>query len=324
LAIDSKTGRVYWGNAGGNTISFASLAGGSGGTLAAPGATFSAPGGVAIDPTTRMIYWANSNSIAYAKLDGSGGGKLKTTGAIVKAPNDVAIDTANGRLYWANSGNNTIYSARLDNTGGGQRLNAGSAVIADPNGMAIDVSTGKLYWANGSNNVHPIGWANTDNSGSAGNLNTAGTTADGAFGLALDNGTGKLYWANVFNNTISFAKLTGGGGQFHTAATTPDGPGFPVLLDFPLASAAPKISGGSTVGAKLSCSQGTWAPDRIGAFLYQQPTSFSYSWSQNGNPITGATTKSITASSSGTYTCTVTGKNAAGSTKNTSTSHKVT
>jgi DNA-binding beta-propeller fold protein YncE len=62
LAIDSKTGRVYWanyGNGGGTTISFASLDSGKGGNLNAPGATFSGPAGPVIDPATGKIYWAN-------------------------------------------------------------------------------------------------------------------------------------------------------------------------------------------------------------------------------------------------------------------------
>jgi DNA-binding beta-propeller fold protein YncE len=324
LAIDSATGRLYWGNASGSTISFASLAGGAGGNLTAPGATFSAPGGVAIDPATREIYWANTSSIGYAKLNGSGGGALKTTGAVVNQPDDVAIDPANGRLYWTNSGNNTIYSAELNNTGGGQKLNTGTASVSDPNGLAIDVSTGKLYWANGSDNTHPIGWAKTNNSGAA-NLPTSGATADGAFGLALDHTAGKLYWGNYFNNTISFAKLNGsGGGQLATTGTTPEGPGYPILLKKPLATTAPKLSGGSTVGAKLSCSRGIWASDPIGAFVYRQPKSFSYNWRRNGKPIVGATKQSITASRTGTYACTVTAQNEAGSTGSPSAPHKVT
>lgn len=48
LAIDSPTGRLYWTNFGstgnGMTISFASLGGGAGGILSAPGSTALVPG----------------------------------------------------------------------------------------------------------------------------------------------------------------------------------------------------------------------------------------------------------------------------------------
>lgn len=95
------------------------------------------------------------------------------------------------------------------------------------------------------------------------------------------------------------------------------------MLKRPLAKAAPKVSGGSTVGANLSCSKGKWAPDLIGAFLYQQPASYGYRWSRNGKRIAGANSKSILASMPGTYTCTVHAKNQAGSTAKTSAPHTV-
>ena len=315
LTIDSATGRIYWASLGTQTIQYANLDGGGAGTLSAPGATFSFPNGPVIDPATRKIYWANSgsNTIEYANLDGSGGGQLDTTGAVVDGPNNVAIDPANGRIYWANGPNNTIYSANLDNTGGGEQLNTGSASIAYPNGIAIDVRTDKLYWAN-SDNAHPIAWALTDNSGTAANLDTTGAPAAGAYGVALDPAGGKAYWINPGNNSISFANLdgSGGGGQLGTAGTTLDNPDLLVLLKTPRGAGAPVITGGSTTGSTLSCSQGTWESDLVGALLYQAPQTFSYSWTLNGVPIPGATSTSMLASAPGRYACTVTAANHAG------------
>lgn len=320
LAIDSLTGRVYWANFGGTgngtTISFANLGGGAGGVLNPNGATVNGPDGPAIDPIARKIYWANSNNtISFADLNSSGGGQLDTTGAVVNGPDNVAIDPANGRIYWANGGDNTIYSARLDNTGGGEQLNTGAASIADPNGIAIDVSTGKLYWANGADDTHPIAWALTDNSGTAANLDTTGATASGAFGVALDPAGGKLYWANCNSNTISFVHLdgSGSGGELGTGGATPDCPGFPVLLKAPSRAGAPLITGGSAPGGTLTCSTGSWAPDLIEALLYQSPQSFAYGWTRNGAAIAGATSNSIVANSPGQYACTVTASNHAGS-----------
>ena len=322
LAIDSATGRLYWANNGGTTISSASLAGGGGGNLAASGATFSGPDGPVIDPASQKIYWANSdsNTIEFANLDGSGGGQLDTTGAVVDAPDNVAIDPANGRIYWANHGNNTIYSANLDGTGGGQQLNTGTASVSFPNGIAIDVGTGKLYWANGTDDTHPIAWALADNSGTAANLDTTGATVSGATGVALDPAAGKLYWGNFFLDTISFANLdgSGGGGQLDTSGTTPDGPGFPVIQRAPSGVGAPAIAGGQAPGATLTCSTGSWAQDLIGALLYQAPQSFAYSWTRNGAAIAGASSSSIVAGSPGQYACTVTAANHAGSSSQTS------
>ena len=320
LAIDSATGRLYWANFSSNTIQFANLSGGGGGTFTAPGATFSGPDGPVVDPTSRKIYWATSSTIDFANLDGSGGGHLDITGAIVNEPDNVAIDPANGRIYWANSVNNTIYSAKLDNTGGGQQLNVGVASISDPNGIAIDVDTGKLYWANGAADAHPVAWALTDNSGTAANLNITGAMGSGAFGVALDPAAGKLYWANCNDNTISFANLdgTGGGGQLATGAPTLGCPGFPVIQKTPSGAGSPVIAGGSAPGATLTCSTGSWASDLIGAFLYQAPQSFAYGWTRDGAAIAGAASNSIVAGLPGRYACTVTAANHAGASSQTS------
>lgn len=321
LVIDSGTGQLYWADFNGTTISFASLSGGGGGHLGVPGATVSGPNGAVIDPATGKIYWANfnSNTIEYANLDGSGGGQLDTAGADVNQPNNVAIDTANGRIYWANGGDNTIWSAKLDNTGDVQQLNPGSATISYPNGIAIDVITGKLYWANGASTADPVAWALTDNSGTAANLDVTGAPAADGVGIALDPAGGKVYWATD-SNAIAFANLdgSGGGGSLDTGATTPDGPDFVLILKAPTGTGAPVVTGESTTGSMLSCSQASWAPDLIGAFVFQSPQTLAYSWTRDGAPISDATSNTIIASSPGHYACTVTAANHAGSNSQTS------
>jgi hypothetical protein len=87
-----------------------------------------------------------------------------------------------------------------------------------------------------------------------------------------------------------------------------------VLLNAPSGTGAPIISGGTTVGSALLCSQGAWAPELLAALDYLAPQGFAYSWSENGTPIAGASTSSITASTPGSYSCTVTASNQAGST----------
>ena len=134
VAIDAAAGKIYWANAGSNTISFARLDGtGGGGQLNITGATASHPYGVAIDPAAGKIYWANdgNNTISFARLDGTGGGgQLNITGASVSGPIGVAIDRAAGKLYWANNLTGTISFARLDGTGGGEQLNLSGATTA--------------------------------------------------------------------------------------------------------------------------------------------------------------------------------------------------
>jgi hypothetical protein len=232
------------------------------------------------------------------------------------APATLAADS----VYWANFGNSTISFANLDGSGGGQLPTTG-ATPSNPVGVAIDAAAGKIYWANAGNNT--ISFASLDGSG-GGQLPTSGATPSGPSGVAIDPVAGKIYWANELNNTISFASLDGsGGGQLPTSGATLSSPNFPALLKAPSGAAVPAISGGSAPGAVLSCSQGGWAADLLGSFLYRAPQSFSYSWSDDGTAIPAATQSSITASSAGNYSCQVTAQNQAGSTAQTSASHPV-
>jgi hypothetical protein len=83
------------------------------------------------------------------------------------------------------------------------------------------------------------------------------------------------------------------------------------------------VSGGSAVGATLSCSTGDWASDLAAALLYRAPRSFAYAWSRDGATIAGAATSSLTASDAGAYRCQVTATNQAGSATQTSAPHSV-
>jgi DNA-binding beta-propeller fold protein YncE len=326
IAIDAAAGKLYWANAfPANQISFARLDGtGGGGDLNTTGATVSNPQGVAIDPAAGKIYWPNfSGTISFARLDGTGGGDLDTTGATVDRPFGVTVDPAAGRIYWANFGGNKISFARLDGTGGGGDLDTTGATVAGPTGVAIDSAAGRIYWTNFGGNK--ISFARLDGTG-GGDLNTTGATAvQNPFGVAIDPAAGRIYWANSGNHTISFARLdgTGGGGDLNTTGADAVGLTFPALLLAPRPAALPLITGSSSVGATLSCSQGTWAPDLVPSLLYQVPESFAFQWSRNGSDIPGATQSSLVVASGGDYRCRVTAQNHAGPTAQTSGPHTV-
>jgi len=328
LAIDPSTGKIYWANGGGG-ISFANLDGSGGGDLSTSGATVSSPEGVVVDPATGRIYWANGNGkISYANLnDTGGGGDLNTLGATPNAPEGVAIDEVHGRIYWGNVNSNTISFANLDNSGGGNLTITGTRPNV-PVGLAIDPTGGKIYWANSGGGTGSIGFANLDGGG-GGILNTSGATVNSPAGVAIDPTAGRVYWANVdvaiSAPGISYANLndTGGGGDLPATGATVSEPNFPALLETPSSASAPVIGGGSSTGTQMSCSQGSWGSDLLGAFLYRAPRSFAYQWTLNGADIAGATSSSFTASSPGSYGCSVTATNAAGSATQTSASHAV-
>jgi len=323
VAIDPAAGRIYWATANGGKISFANLDGtGGGGDLNTAGATVGILRGLAIDPAGGRIYWASTNTgtISYANLDGSGGGNLSTTGATVSNPNGVAIDPASNRIYWANrnttTGNKISY-ANLDGTGSGTDLVTGAATVSGPAGLAVHPAGGRIFWANqviGADN-QKIAFANLDGSGGA-NLNVTGSCMVCAppTGVALDPDPNRIYWTNSFTTAISFANLdsSGSGGDLSTAGGSVNSPAYVAILKTPLPTGAPTVSGGSVTGSVLTCSQGSWAPNLLGGFLYRAPRTFGFQWTLNGADIGGATTNTHTASTPGSYGCRVSATNAAG------------
>ena len=323
LAIDSVTGRLYYTNEGGSTIGFVNLQGGGGGTLDTGSATVQAPDGLAIDPALRRIYWANDSvpgSISSANLDGGGGGDLNTSGATVMGPSGVAVDLTSGRLYWANYNEASISFANLDGSGGGGDLPTPGISPSGPAGVAIDPGTRKIYWT--ETGGAGIGFASLDGSG-GGQLATPGAATMAAWGLAIDPSAGRAYWANNAGS-LAMAALNGsGGGPISTSGATVEGPSFPILQNAPSGTGVPTISGGSAIKSILSCSQGNWVGDVFEAHLYQAPQAYSFKWSREGSEVPGATGSTIEAATVGSYTCTVTGSNPAGSASQMSNPHQV-
>jgi DNA-binding beta-propeller fold protein YncE len=327
-AIDAAAGRIYWANDHTDTISYWNFDGSGGGTLYTGSATVALPTGLAIDSALGRIYWANNEKagpISYANLDGSGGGNLNTGFATVSSPSGVAVDSAHGRIYWGNdvAGGSVSY-ANLDGSGGGD-LPDTSLPYRAPSGVAIDAAAGRVYWTAHRNAIgtDAISYASLDGSGTSHDLFIGGAALNGPVGLTIDAAAGRVYWANYENaGTISYANLNGSGGGDEAAAG--NWPTFPVLLEAPVGTGVPAITGGSITGSTLECSHGSWAADQGEAFLYRAPQTFSYQWSRDGADIAGATASSIAAGSAGDYRCRVTAANHAGATTQTSAPRLVT
>jgi DNA-binding beta-propeller fold protein YncE len=207
-----EANQIYYGHLDGSSSTAS--------TVKTTGATVDAPWGVAPDPATGKIYWANftagggGTKISWANLDGSGAGDLPTGKATVDGPAGLVVDHAAGKIYWANWQAGKISWADLDGSGGGD-LNTGTATVSGPYGVAIDPVAGKIYWANFIGNA--ISFAKLDNSG-GGDLNIRGTTVDGPWGVTIDGATGKIYWGNFYTDTLDSADLDGtGGGALSTS-----------------------------------------------------------------------------------------------------------
>ena len=320
-AIDAAAGRVYWIDPAGE-IAFAKLDGSGGrGRLSTTGATMRGPLGLAIDPVARQIFWANSqaDTISWANLDGSGGGDLDTGAATVDTPTSVLFDPEQQKLFWTNS--DSIAFARLDGTGGEDLDTAGASVL-NPMGLAIDPLTQRIYWAS----FDGIASANADGSGFAADLDTGAATVARPMGLTIDVDGGLVYWANNPGRAkISFAALDGpplGGDLVSTPGDT--GAAFPVLHREPAPAALPVVTGATTTGSTLSCSEGRWQGDLPQAFSYRAARSFAYEWTRDGATLPGATERTLTADAAGSYSCRVIARNDEGTARQTSLPHAVT
>ncbi|HEU4461512.1 MAG TPA: hypothetical protein VFR75_02850 [Solirubrobacterales bacterium] len=337
MAIDTVTGRLFVASssaASGKGEILAVNLNGSGATVfSAPGALVDEPYGVVVDPATRLIYWANNGSgsgdngsIAWAKLDGSAGGLLNTAGATVANPYKIGLDPVNGRVYWGNhpeSGTEFISYANVNNTGGGNL-----SLSKEPESsyaFAVDPGAGRLYWSEGLQDRFAYtgllgGTVNT--------LDTSAAIVDSSYGFAVDPALNKISWPNYNNsddpvNGLGFASLTGGSGGNITPTAPFDGPQDLLVLKSPTGTAVPVIGRNAKNRTALSCSTGGWAADFAGGFVYQAPTTYAYQWTRNGAPIAGATAATFTAKSAGSYACTVTAANQAGSAAQASAATKV-
>ena len=299
LTIDPAHDLIYWANwdyGTGTTISYANLEGGGGGDLDIQGATVAGPHGLAIDPSigpAGRLYWPNAadNSIGYADLDGAGGGvggDLTITNATVDEPRGMTIDRAGGRLYWSNfsagTGTTISYAGLGPEGGDGDLLQVGSTGEG-PEGTAIDPVTGRIYWSDYGAWTQ-LAYANVDGS-NVQSFDPGTATVLGAHGVAIDPVARRLFWANYGDNSISSASLAGGDGQdLDTSGATINGPNLPSLLEAPVGTGDPQVSGGSTTGVTLSCSPGAWAGDLLQSLLYRAPHELDYQWRLDGADLT--------------------------------------
>jgi len=311
VAIDPAAGRIYWASFNSNEIRVANLDG------SGPASTLfggeGGPCGVAIDPAAGKIYWANAstNAIRVANLDGLGAPATLFQEAPGTIPTGVVIDTAASAIYWTNQFSDEIRVGSLDGSGASTLVSGED----NPIGVAIDPEAGKIYWAQfgapGSIRV-----ANLDGTG----ISTL-FSGEVPGGVAIDPEANKVYWASFGSTLIRVGNLDGTGAS--TLYDNESSPLFPVLLKVPESTDAPGISGGAKVGRMLTCRNGQWAPDLLGAFLYRAPRTFAYQWMRDGTEILGADEATFTPTVAGSYSCRVTASNQAGSTERISSIKKV-
>ena len=318
VAIDAAAGKIYWANWFQGTIRRANLDGSDSMSLEAP--LYTASGGnnlcgVAVDPPNGRIYWANfTGSIWGADLDNvSGTAVALVTGEGANGPSGVAVDPVDGKLYWTNQFPSTTTGQvrRSDLDGGNVETLIGSQ--SNSIGVAVDSAAGKVYWTNyASGAVRAADLADVP-----GTVVDLATSESSPGGVAIDPSAGRLYWGS-FSSVVRGADLADVPGTRTTLFSSEGAPNLPAVLRAPAGTGVPIISGGSSVGDELTCSQGDWAADLLGAFLYRVPRTFDYQWQKDNVDIGGETAVTYTTTMPGSYTCRVTATNQAGSTSQTS------
>lgn len=227
-ALPSAAGAtsLYWTHEGkplrsAGALEAASVGGGGQRTLFAQ-PEGSSPEGIALDPATGEVYWAEGG--AGEILAGSIAGSASSAGerAVVSGqsgPSGVAIDPISGKLYWADSGSGAIMSANLNGTEA-STLFTGEG---KPMGVAVDPASGRLYWADlGSGEIRQ----GSVNGAQAGAARTLYEGESGPAGIALDAASGRLYWTDATGGEVRVGSVFGSEAQ--SAATLYAGQSVPV------------------------------------------------------------------------------------------------
>lgn len=302
VALDPASGRMYWANNGAGSIRVGNLDGSG-----TPQDLFSGEEGalgLAIDPAANKIYWATftflTGAIRVANLDGTGTPQDLYTGE--SQPAGVAIDPAANRIYWTNFDGGAVRFGSLDGTLPAATLFPGGS---RGSGVAIDPAANRIYWIDFVEG--DIRTGNLDGSGVPSNLFSEEWRSGG---LAIDPGTHAMYWSQ--ESLLRTGSLTGAG----AAATLfgPEGgpPSFPAILRAPAGVGAPAIAGSGAPGGELSCGNGAWAPNLLGAQLYRAPATIALQWLRDGAEIPGATQATLSPPLPGVYTCRASASNHAG------------
>jgi hypothetical protein len=121
----------------------------------------------------------------------------------------------------------------------------------------------------------------------------------------FSDAAGNLFFADTGNQRVQ--RLNSFGYTYWAAPAPDPGSGNPAPQNPPQNTAQPQIQGTATENNTVTCTNGTWS---------NNPTSFTFQWNRNGNPIGTATGNSYTIQNADVnqqLTCTVTATNSAGS-----------
>ena len=157
------------------------------------------PIAIALDISSRQMYWTSGCKVQRANLDGSNVEELVPSSEGIKE--GIALDIDKNKMYWTvwNATTNKIQRANLD----GSDIEDIITGLKSPRGIALDIPKGKMYWADlGAGKIQR---ANLDGS----DIEDIITGLLGPNGIALDLDRNKIYWADEFSGKIQCANLDG-------------------------------------------------------------------------------------------------------------------
>jgi low density lipoprotein receptor-related protein 5/6 len=163
--------------------------------------------GLALDPVTGTLFFADSDSDSIFKANMDGSGSLTPLISGLGDPRDIALDLGGNRMYWVDDQEKTLESANLDGTGRVLILSdANNDPVSKPYCIAIDSrGSGILFWYDHAEKT--IYRSNLDGTSIQAIVGPAGISKIRALSLDLDEN--KLYWADYDGHSMKRANIDG-------------------------------------------------------------------------------------------------------------------
>jgi len=166
-------------------------------------ARLNSPTDIQANPTTNMIYWAETNKVL--RMDASSGQveiivEYAQEGAFGTTIPGIALDMMHNKLYWIHGAEAKIQRSNLDGS------NAEDVITSDvinPLSLAVDPENEKVYWSGIGGYIKRANFDGTE---------IEDVVTSGIFqpeGMTLDLVNNKIYWADLVGNDINRANLDG-------------------------------------------------------------------------------------------------------------------
>lgn len=176
--------------------------------------------GLAVDPSTELIYFADrSDNIYRCDYDASNVELLIETGT----PEAIALDLFNEKIYWTSWTTDVggIYRANLDGTNIDTLITEG---LGRPWSITLDVENQKFYWSDQL--IDKIARADLDGQ----NQEDILTDIEDAYEVVIDPSAQKLYWINTESFTSYLQQANVDGTGLDTLIRDGDGLSFPKAM----------------------------------------------------------------------------------------------